>query len=238
MFVHAFAEAQGERPMQSESRLHRYAVAAATVPLATLATTQSAVADIVYEATAGLTIGGFTSAPATSVLSIGDYGAIQFLAGHNSAGPTYLFNAIAVSDTKGGDRPIGMLVDLDGGPSKILELERFAAGDLIGSAGSLNKSGFGVKGADGVLVEGPFAEGGSGYLGFAIEQQGLGEEAYRYGWIGVTWDPSTFELTIDGFAYETDAGVGISAGAIPAPGALGLFGLAAGAAGIRRKRQV
>ena len=30
----------------------------------------------------------------------------------------------------------------------------------------------------------------------------------------------------------------IEAGAIPAPGALGLFGLAAGAAGIRRKRSI
>lgn len=224
--------------MQTESRLHRYAIAAASVPLATLATTQSLVADIVYEATEGLTIGGFGAIPDYTVLSIGDYGAIQLAAGHNSTGPEYLFRAVAVSDSKGGERPIGMVVDVGSGSSKNLELQRFAAGDLIGSAGSLNKSGFGVLGEDGVFVEGPFAEGGSGYLGFAIEMEGVGEEAYRYGWIGVAWDPSTFELTIDGFAYETDAGVGIAAGAIPAPGALGLFGLAAGAAGIRRKRHV
>lgn len=224
--------------MSSEIRMHRYAIAAATVPLATLATTESVVADIVYQATEGLTIGGFGSMPASTMISIGDYGAVQFQAGHNSTGPEYLFNAIAVSDSKGGDRQIGFLVDVGGGSSKILELERFASGDLIGSAGFLNDQGFGVKGSEGVWVEGPFAEGGSGFLGFAIEDQGLGESVYRYGWIGVAWDPSAFELTIDGFAYETDAGVGIAAGAIPAPGALGLFGLAAGAAGIRRKRQV
>ncbi|MCP4012436.1 MAG: PEP-CTERM sorting domain-containing protein [Phycisphaeraceae bacterium] len=224
--------------MQTESRLHRYAIAAASVPLATLATTQSVVADIVYESTEGLTIGSFGAIPDYTVLSIGDYGAIQLAAGHNSAGPEYLFRAVAVSDSKGGERPIGMVVNFSSGSSKVLELQRFAAGDLIGSAGSLNKSGIGVSGKDEVFVEGPFAEGGSGYLGFAIEMEGVGEEAYRYGWIGVAWDPSTFELTIDGFAYETDAGVGIAAGAIPAPGALGLFGLAAGAAGIRRKRHV
>ncbi|MCP4833899.1 MAG: PEP-CTERM sorting domain-containing protein, partial [Phycisphaeraceae bacterium] len=66
----------------------------------------------------------------------------------------------------------------------------------------------------------------------------LGGFEYNYGWVGVDWNVSTFELTISGFAYETNAGVAIEAGAIPAPGALGLFGLAAGAAGIRRKRSI
>jgi len=43
------------------------------------------------------------------------------------------------------------------------------------------------------------------------------------------------ELTINGWAYD-DAGGAITAGQIPAPGAVGLLGLAAGAAGMRRKR--
>ena len=43
-------------------------------------------------------------------------------------------------------------------------------------------------------------------------------------------------LTVERWAYD-DAGGSIAAGAIPAPGALGLLALAGGAAGIRRKRQ-
>ena len=49
------------------------------------------------------------------------------------------------------------------------------------------------------------------------------------------WDGSF--LTIDGYAIETEAGTAIEAGAIPGPGAMGLLGLAAGASGLRRKRQ-
>ena len=65
----------------------------------------------------------------------------------------------------------------------------------------------------------------------------------NYGWIDVSWSGLT-GATIHGYAYETDVNTAIIAGAtessgpvVPgAPTAVGLVGLAAGAAGIRRKR--
>lgn len=77
----------------------------------------------------------------------------------------------------------------------------------------------------------------SGYMGFAFVGSSAGDDLppATYGWISLAWDGAT--LTIDGYAYESEAGVGIRAGTVPAPGAIGLLGLAAGAAGLRRKRQ-
>ena len=65
----------------------------------------------------------------------------------------------------------------------------------------------------------------------------------NYGWIDVSWSGLTGAV-IHGYAYETDVNTAIIAGAtessgpvVPgAPTAVGLVGLAAGAAGIRRKR--
>ena len=79
----------------------------------------------------------------------------------------------------------------------------------------------------------------SGYMGFAFFNDALaggdGGTTPNYGWVSMSWDGAY--LTIDGYAIETDVGTAIQAGAIPAPGAIGLLGLAAGAAGVRRKRQ-
>ena len=77
----------------------------------------------------------------------------------------------------------------------------------------------------------------SGYAAFGFVD---GENAFEpnYGWIFMTWDG--MELTLHGYAWETEQGVPIAAGMttpVPgAPGAVGLVALAAGAAGIRRKR--
>lgn len=76
----------------------------------------------------------------------------------------------------------------------------------------------------------------TGYLGFSFRDK---LDVY-YGWVSVDWDGAT--LTIGGYAYESDAGTSILAGSTkfaPVPGAptaLGLVGLAAGAAGVRRHR--
>ncbi len=71
---------------------------------------------------------------------------------------------------------------------------------------------------------------GRGYVGFQFETT-LGEA--RYAW-------AEFEVRSDLYimhrwAYD-DTGASITAGFVPAPGAVGLFALAAGAAGLRRKR--
>ena len=73
------------------------------------------------------------------------------------------------------------------------------------------------------------------FLGFALTQNG----ETVYGWLDIEvqewtyWD--TPSITVHGWAFD-DSGQGILAGQVPAPGALGLLGLAAGASGIRRKR--
>jgi hypothetical protein len=217
--------------------MHRYAIAAASVPLATMATTQSVVADIVYEGV-GQTVGGFGAQPDYLFIEIGGYGSVGLIAGHNSAGPEFVFGGAALNKDSSGGIAFHVTPGGSKSSSKFPEFQRFAAGDLIGSTSKAGSFALGAKGSDGKGGNGPFIDGGAGYLGFQIETQSLGGGEFHYGWIAVDWNASTFELTIDGFAYETDAGVGIEAGAIPAPGALGLFGLAAGAAGIRRKRSI
>lgn len=77
-----------------------------------------------------------------------------------------------------------------------------------------------------------------GFLGIEI---GTGGDV-NYGWIDVTWTGS--QAIIHGYAWESDTNTAINAGqttsgaaAVPgAPTAVGLIGLAAGAAGIRRRR--
>lgn len=70
---------------------------------------------------------------------------------------------------------------------------------------------------------------------------GLGFPAganFYYGWVRVDVNNAAKTLLIKDWAYETQSNVGISAGAVPEPGALGL--LAAGAAGVvalRRRRK-
>jgi len=72
----------------------------------------------------------------------------------------------------------------------------------------------------------------SGYIGFTFDTD-LGDAVYARA--KVTLQPDGI-LTVERWAYD-DEGGSIAAGAIPAPGALGLLALAGAAAGIRRKRQ-
>jgi len=71
---------------------------------------------------------------------------------------------------------------------------------------------------------------GRGYAGFQFETT-LGEA--RYAWAEVELRSDLFIM--HRWAYD-DTGAPITAGFVPAPGAVGLFALAAGAAGLRRKR--
>ena len=225
--------------MPYENPLGRYAVFASVAPLASAAVTNSVVADIYHQADVGLIVGGFGAFPEAKLLSIPEYGAMRVIAGHDSQGPGYFF-ALGEGDPKGsksGKAQIQPLVDLAGGTITTGYLRRFDTGELIDGAGDRSVTAIGATGSDGVFAAGPFAGGGPGYMGISIKVEDADGTEFRYGWIALDWDVTTFELTIEAFAYETEAGVGIAAGAIPAPGAMGLFGLAAGAAGIRRKRQ-
>jgi hypothetical protein len=93
-----------------------------------------------------------------------------------------------------------------------------------------NTGPWGISGGDSI----------SGYLGLAIE---TGSD-WNFGWAGVEWyrgtdindDPST--LTLNRFAFETQANTPIEAGAIPEPATAGLFAaLAAGAGALALRRR-
>lgn len=82
-----------------------------------------------------------------------------------------------------------------------------------------------------------FTNGVKGYIGFSFTNDG--SNTY-YGWASVTLTAfgGVGSVVIDEWAYETVAGSPIQVGAVPEPevAALGLAGLATGAAGLRRWR--
>ena len=222
----------------SKVRLDRYA-SVATLPViaacgATVAVTNIAEADIVYQSVS-LTLGGPGGEPAIASLDMG-FAYIKFAAGNNSTGPENFMGAI-------GNKSLGLVAN---GSSKILR--NFDAGEeifvdksnnklaLVGLGAKVNTTGGkSSKGSGKTKSIGSWALGDddsvSGFMGFAV----VGEDGPNIGWVSMSWDGSF--LTIDGYAVETEVGTSIQAGAIPAPGAIGLLGLAAGAAGMRRKRQ-
>lgn len=223
-------------------RLDRYCCLATVPTFAAMAgiavTSDHASADIVYEGVS-ITVGGTGSAPFSTEMRIGSLGTFRLVAGANSTGPGQIFKMANSSLDK-------IRVINDGNASKKSNdaaLARFAGGEMIevgktGKGRYFAKSGIGSKTPGSSKSGSPdwnFATDGegpqSGFVGFGYQlAEGIG-----FGWISLNWDGSL--LTIDGYAYETDANTAIEAGAIPGPGAIGLFGLAAGAAGIRRKRK-
>ena len=231
----------------STQRLNRY-TSLATLPAVAMAgglasMTGTAEADIVYQATA-FTLGGPGSEPFVGTLDMG-FTTIGFVAGSNAKGPEALFSAkgnsnLAVIGNKqkgvGGSKSDSLLINFQAGEL----IPRGSSKFLMEGLGVFSKNGSTKKGGSVSSSRGEWgldgAESVSGYLGFAFFNDGVGEELQpNYGWISLAWDGAY--LTIDGYAIETDAGVGIEAGAVPAPGVIGLLGLAAGAAGMRRKRQ-
>ncbi|MBX3372896.1 MAG: PEP-CTERM sorting domain-containing protein [Phycisphaeraceae bacterium] len=70
-------------------------------------------------------------------------------------------------------------------------------------------------------------------IGFRFHNEDTGQ--VHYGWFRVAFGASITNRTLVEYAYESEAGVAILAGAVPAPGALALLGLA-GLAGTRRRR--
>lgn len=108
-----------------------------------------------------------------------------------------------------------------------------AAGFLIDSA-SVGPSFFGSMAFGASNPNAQFNNAQNAFLGLSFATGG----GTRYGWVRLSIDNSAGTFTVHDWAYE-NSGAGIHAGAVPAPGALGL--LAAGATGLGilrgRKRQ-
>ena len=124
------------------------------------------------------------------------------------------------------------------------EWARLGVGDMIGGD-NMGAADYGslyfIVDSGSYGIYGPYGnfradgERSSGYIGFTFDANlGFGADPV-YAWAEITLQPDG-TLTVERWAYD-DEGGSIAAGAIPAPGALGLLALAGGAAGIRRKRQ-
>ncbi len=103
-----------------------------------------------------------------------------------------------------------------------------SAGDLIGPESTFIFGDIGFAGT--TDFEGEMSFGDRGYFGLTFE---IGGDTH-YGWVDFSEDTST--QTIYGWAYESDAGVGIRAGAIPEPSSTALLGVCLIGAWMRRRR--
>jgi hypothetical protein len=98
----------------------------------------------------------------------------------------------------------------------------------------------GMQKTNGVFTWGNWAHGGTGYVGVEFN---LGN-GMQYGWAELTAAPDLTNVTLDAWGYETQPGVGITAGetggnsgTVPEPSSAAL--LAMGVAGLalyRRRR--
>ena len=130
----------------------------------------------------------------------------------------------------------GMNALISGTSSDVANL--LAAGDVIGPGGTFKSSMvlgyssyFALPGYNVASGAGFQRNGQTSYLGIAFN---AAPGVTNYGWVEINWD-GMGALEVVRWAYEDD-GSAIAAGAVPAPGAVGLLALAAGAAGVRRKR--
>jgi hypothetical protein len=108
---------------------------------------------------------------------------------------------------------------------------RFANGDFIGPGVGFNSPGAGFS--DLGPTFGNWPTGGQGYLGLVFrDPTGSSASDVFYGYADITINPTTFAITLNGFAYESVRGQGLT---IPAPGTL--VPLAAGGLlALRRRR--
>jgi len=106
-----------------------------------------------------------------------------------------------------------------------------SAGFLINSA-SVGPSFFGSMAYGGANPNAQFNTASNKYLGLSFAS---GANLY-YGWVRVSVNNSEGSFIVHDWAYENSGG-GIQAGAVPAPGALGLLAVGASGLGLLRGRK-
>jgi hypothetical protein len=183
-----------------------YALAAG----AAAATAASADASIVYSGVQDLSIGQFSS---LNLNLDGDAYGDLLLKNYVFGGASYMGATVNFFP--------GKLVSFTAGYSYVSAL---TAGFSIDSA-SVGPSFFGSMAYGAANPNAQFNNATNAYLGLSFAS---GANLY-YGWVRVSVNQAAGSFIVHDWAYES-SGAGIAAGAVPAPGALGLF--AAGASGL------
>jgi hypothetical protein len=122
----------------------------------------------------------------------------------------------------------GKLVSFSSGYSYVSSL---AAGFVI-DASSVGPSFFGSMAYGASNPSAQFNNASNAYLGLSFAS---GANLY-YGWVRVSLNQASGSFIVHDWAYD-NSGAGIAAGAIPAPGALGLFAAGASGLGLLRGRK-
>lgn len=115
--------------------------------------------------------------------------------------------------------------------SSVTLVDNLAPGTLISSANTFNFN----NSSESTGATAFNFNSNNNYVGFRFQNEAAGNQV-QYGWVQVHLGATFTDPTraIIGYAYE-NTGTGINSGAVPAPGALALLGLA-GIVGGRRRR--
>jgi hypothetical protein len=208
-----------------ESKLARYALAGSAV----LAAPAAANASIIYNTGSPAGLPANITTGATTSLNVSLDGTITDF--------TLAVNTNPQASVSG-PGTTSFVVDIDG-PEALTLGTLINGSSVLGSTGNLFSISGPTKSGNWQSTDTPV----QAYLGVAFDISG----STHYGWAQLTVDanfgfPSNASITLIDYAYESQAGVGIEAGAtasaVPEPSTLGLFALgAAGVMALRRKRQ-
>jgi hypothetical protein len=200
------------QPSVSPARV-AYATAAAAAAAA-----GGASADIVYSGTQNISISQFS---ALNLNIDGDaYGDLLL--------KNYVFGGTNYQGATVNFAPGKLVSFASGGVSYVSAL---SAGFSI-NASSVGPSFFGSMAYGNANPNAQFQNASNAFLGLSFAS-GAGT---FYGWVRVSVNNAAGTFTVHDWAYE-NSGAGIAAGAIPAPGALGLFAAGASGLGLLRGRK-
>ncbi|MBM4455758.1 MAG: hypothetical protein FJ411_05145 [Verrucomicrobia bacterium] len=185
---------------------------------AAAATALSAAADVIYSGLQNLSIGQYNS---LNLNVDSDAYADVLLKNYVFTGGNYMGASVNFSP--------GNLVSFNVGG--VAYASALSAGFLINSA-SVGPSFFGSMAYGGANPNAQFNNASNKYLGFSFAS---GSNLF-YGWARVSVNQAAGSFIVHDWAYENSGG-GIAAGAVPAPGALGLLAVGASGLGLLRGRK-